>query len=373
LLSRYKSAYLSSEFFLNVLKELNKKEPEEPQKNESSYRRKASIAATRSFDFIYRMRIGDFVVVPGVRSQEYLFGVIISEEFSTPISRNTDVSKECHFEFKREIHWIRTVHKKNFPSSLSWGLSAQKTIYDITDFAEDINKLLSSSYMYKERFYHQLSVNTPDPITSFQWYQFQRAIFEVAEEKSKEIYIKTNVQSPGIVEFVTNPANIPVIIAGIGILFGNVEGNIKGQNISIKGIVPYFLPAERAKRIAERKKHELEVKKIDSEIMHLDEINRINIKKQEVELEALELNNQKTIVEIEKEKAELAKTKEDVLNQDLNQTELFLDKTKIINLNTKNSLPKFDKEQYDAIEALKVKDPSIHILNKSETNKDSID
>lgn len=375
LLNAYKSTYLSSDFYQNILKQLNKENPDEKQKNETSYKRKAGIAATRSFNFIYRMKIGDFVIVPGMRSQQYLIGIITSNEFSFEIDRITEnVNSKCLFQFKRAIHWIREIPKKNFPNSLSWGVNAQKTIYDITDFAEDINKLVATSYTYKNKFYHQLLVKTPDPISSYQWFQFQRAIFEVAEDKSKEIFIKTNVQSPGVVEFITDPANLPIIMIGIGLLFGDIDANKLGINVKFKGLMPYFMPAERAKRIAARKKSELETKEIELQTNSASRRAEIDLKKAEAELEALQLANKETKIELEKKEIELEEKKQ---QQQLKETdpeskkELFKQSTTTININDGSyTLPVFDKAQSNSIEALQVEDPSVNIEMSPEKKMD---
>lgn len=376
-LNGYKNIYLSSDFYKNLLKKMNEEEPTEKEKNESSYKRKASIAATRSFNFIYRMKIGDLVIVPGIRSQQYLIGIITSNEFDFEIDRVTEnITSACPFKFKRTVHWIREISKKDFPNSLSWGINAQKTIYDITSFAEDINKLIATSYIYKDNFYHQLLVKTPEPITSYQWFQFQRAIFEVAEEKSKEIFIKTNVQSPGVVEFITNPTNLPIIMIGIGLLFGDIDATKLGINARFKGLIPYFMPAERAQRKALKKRLELETTEL--EIQH-DSANKraeIELEKLVEELEALKLTNKDKSLEIEKKEIEVEILRQQKLKKLSIESEekLFKESTKTIDINHRqDSLPSFDKAQSESIKDLQVEDPSVNIEKQYQKKKDSDD
>ncbi|GGI64706.1 hypothetical protein ACFQOY_13865 [Enterococcus alcedinis] len=373
ILSSYKTAYVSSQFYLDVLNELNKEKPDEFDKNVTRYKTKASITATRNFNFVYNMKIGDFVIVPGIRSQQYLIGIIVSEEFDSDIDRLTEaVTLLCPSSFKRKVHWIREIPKITLPNSLSWGLHAQKTIYDITAHAEDINKLVATSYIYNDKFYHQLLVNTPDPITSYQWFQFQRAIFEVAEDKSKEIFIKTNVQSPGVIEFVTNPDNLPIILVGIGVLFGDVDTSAIGINVKFKGLIPFFLPSERAKRIAQKIEQKLIAKKSEAQLKNVEQLAELELEKAKTEndiakaeLHALQLKNKQTQLELDDAQKQ---------SDDEKEKELFHETVQKIEIQDgEYKLPTFDENQHESIKQLQVEDPSVHFEKTHETRMDSDD
>lgn len=369
LLQAYKNIYLESDYYKNILKELNKKNPDNIRNNETSYKRKAGIAATRSFNFIHEMKIGDIVIVPGIRSKNYLIGIISSTPFSFELDRlSYKVGSLCDFKFKREVKWIRQISKTDFPSSLAWGINAQKTIYNVTEHAIDINKLISSSYIYKDVFHHSLNVGTPDPITSFQWFQFQKTIFEVTKEKSKEVYIKTNVQSPGIIEFITNPHNLPLILLGIGVVLGDISYENKGIkiNLSLKGLITYFSKAESLKRLTAEQEEQLKQKKIMLETQSLESAQELKHQMSEEELKAAQHENKKRELEIKEIEQRLkvdydTKIESENLNKKVNnviQTEKF------------SNFPQLDEEQKQSIEHLKIYDKSVKIENKYEMKRD---
>ncbi|WP_218773539.1 hypothetical protein, partial [Enterococcus faecalis] len=353
ILDYYKSVFLNSDYHKDNLSNLNKEFPENIKENEKSYKRKAGISATKVFNFIELMNIGDFVLVPGTSSDGFAIGIVISNAFSLSVNRLTDdVSKLCDYEIKRSVRWITDITRKQLPSNLYWVLSAHQTLFNITSHAIDFNKLIGSSYVYHGTFYHQLIVGTDDPINSYQWFQLQKAIYEVSEEKSEEIFIKTKVQSNGLIEFVTNPAYWPLIIIGGAVLFGDVSADLGTVKAKFKSPLLYFMPGARKKREQEQKKAELEIRKIEIEIEELEKRNG-----RSSELINLEIENKKTDLEIKKEALAASKidNKLKVLEYD--------EQEKKIN---SNQIPKLDNKQRKAISELKISSPDYEETNEKQ-------
>lgn len=390
---KYKSMFLESEYFKNILEQLKEDETVESQNANKIYRRKAFSAARRSFEFISSMKIGDFIVVPSSRSLCYAIGIISSDVFSSDIDRvNMIMKNKSNYKYKRKIIWLKQIERVNLPQSLSWGLTAHSTIYDITENAEDINKIIATSYVFKDTFYHQLLVTTEDDINSFQWFQFQRSIFEVAGEESESIFIKTNVQSPGFTELFANVDKIPIILVGIGALFGEVSVQWNGINVKFNGPLSFFMPGAKEKRDHEKKMRDLEYREKVAEVENLEsqnkpdetsdkqkkttlESSKLDNEQKKVNIEATVLANKQKELEIKKatDEANLAKDRLRAVEITKSQSEKQLETNNIhYNLEELNiKAPNFDSTQRKAINSLGIIDRSIEISHQKK--EDSLD
>lgn len=396
LYEQYKSIFLESEYFNNILEQL-KNDPEvDPNDANKIYRRKAFAAALRSFEFIVSMKVGDFIVVPSYRSQNYQIGIISTNVFISDLDRvNMTVDNLSLYKFKRKVIWLKNIYRANLPQSLSWGLTAHSTIYDITEHADDINKIVATSYVFKNTFYHQLLVTTEKNINSYQWFQFQRSIFEVAGEESESIFIKTNVQSPGFTELFAHVDKIPIILVGIGALFGEVSVQWNGVGVKLPGPLSYFMPGAKEKREHEKRMRDLEYREKLASVEALELANKSNQQDEEkntITLESSKLDNQQkeanikaTILTNQQKEIEL-----ESLKKAQNDVETAKDRSRALQLTNEQerkqletitvhyhpneiniTVPSFDDNQRNAIDDLGIRDLSLEISH--EKKEDSLD
>lgn len=240
---------------------------EEIKKEKTVELRRSSLRASRMFQFVEKMNINDFVIVPYKSSEKFLIGVITSECFTNPIPRiqllNDDgylAYDTCKFPIKRRVLWIKELSRKQFPDSLSWIKTAHQSLFNISDYANKLNPCIYPLYRYKENVYFRIGVNTTKKISSSAWLDYQLLLRKITGEKLDELYQKQKVQSPGdIILYVLQKYwwLLPLVMGG---LFGEVEINQAPFKIKFQGVFRFFSKGEKLKRklSAEKVKIELE-------------------------------------------------------------------------------------------------------------------
>lgn len=236
-----------------------------------------SHAASRTFKFMHSINIGDIVMVPSKRSEMFAIGIVESDVFEIT---DNDISEEkskfaIDKNFKRrKVSWVKEVNRKDVSENLYWILSAHQSIFCLNDSSDYINRLLSPLYTKGNQFHGIIKINTTKKITSTDWYTFYSVTKTVDSITKSDTAVKTNVQSPGIIEFISeNWIAVGAVIGGL------VFGEIDFMGIKLRGIVPYFFNEGEL----ERKKKRLENEKLSIEI----EKEKIEAKKMALELEAL--------------------------------------------------------------------------------------
>lgn len=256
-------------------------------------KRSSSIAASKAYKFIEKMQIGDVVIVPNERSSYFLLGIIISGPFDDDIHHvklesTLDISDDVgyqisSFEKKRRVFWIKEFSHNELPRKLSWIFKTRQTIYELTHFANEINPLLSLTYFYKDNFYTRINVTSKKPLSTDDFFNLQKTIRELSLQKSKsDIFQKIDIQSPGFISLNTILENWQVIMVIIGSLFGNVDIDVAGFKMHVKGIIPYFLGREHQKTMElleeNIKEEEVRSKRDDNTLKELQ------IKKEQLQL-----------------------------------------------------------------------------------------
>lgn len=293
--ARYKEIFTET----NILKydKEHKDNPETPIKKKehlTTIKRSSAIAASKSFKFIEEMKIGDIVMVPGTTT--FMLGFITSNVFDKEIDHiaqndlleDSEISTTgypvSNFEKKRRVYWIKEISRKELPDKLSWVINARQAVHDITENAEDINPLISSTYVYKEAFHARIGVTTTQRISTAELFELQKVIVETAEDKANEIYQKTSVQSPGQVILQTIEDNWQIILIILGVLVGKADIPVKNGKVTIKGLIPYYFGKEHKLDIQE-KENDLALQKEKVKSAKLDNnLKKLKIKEKELEL-----------------------------------------------------------------------------------------
>lgn len=257
LLDKYKQIFQENDLnIFNNLPQVQKMSTGERKKAKSKEAGRSTYRAKRVFNFIEKFNIGDFVVVPYKSSRKFLIGIIVSECFEDDIDHMESLDELgqltydiSNFEFKRRVLWVKELSRKNFPDKLSWIKTAHQSIFNIKDFANDLNPYITPFYKYQDNFYSRIGVNTSKKISSSSWLDYQLTLQKiVGDENLEDVYQKQRVQSPGdIVIYALSNAwwLIPLIISS---LFGEIEINQGQVKIKMQGVIRYFSKGERLKR-----------------------------------------------------------------------------------------------------------------------------
>ena len=214
-----------------------------PRELLAKVKRSSSIAASNNFMFIETMQVGDIVIVPYDRSSKFLIGTVLSDVSEDDISHIHFSDEENRYEIsdfhkKRRMLWIKEINNDDLPDKLKWIRYAHQSVFNISNYADMINPLLSSKYIYKEQFHSRIGVQTNNPIFDDEFYNFQKVTHDFKQPGDK-IQQKTKVQSKG--DFIQQISQVDwkTLVTITSVLVGNVKiPTFNGATLEVKGIIP---------------------------------------------------------------------------------------------------------------------------------------
>lgn len=242
-------------------------------------------AASRTFKFVNEISIGDIVIVPSRRSERFVIGIVESDPFEIT---NADIEKKkSKFPIdenhkRREVRWIKEVNRNDISEKLYWIFSAHQSILCLNDNSDYINRLISPIYIQDKQFHGVIKINTKKDITSTEWYDFYSLVKQIDQLNKSATSVKPNVQSPGIIEFISQ--NWESIASSIAILTGIVFGEVDIKGARIQGIVPYLKNQRNRELDIKLKELEIEKKKLEIKDKELE------IKSKEIDIKTKESN-----------------------------------------------------------------------------------
>lgn len=229
-------------------------------------------AASRTSKFIFDMKKGDLILVPSRNSKSFLLGIVTSDVYQ--ISED-DIKSQIGVNYavnpylkRRDMKWLKEISRSEISDKLYWLLSAHQTIFNLQENKEQINQLLAPIYIQDGLCHGTIKISKEKGLTLNEWYDLYSVIREMSQNTQDEIIIKTNVQSPGLIEFVTD--NAVTIIAVMTMLSGILWGKINVGGISVQGILPYFLTHKKERIEIEKAKKELEIMNEDKKAKQLE-------------------------------------------------------------------------------------------------------
>lgn len=175
-------------------------------------------AASRTQKFLDEIKVGDLVLVPSKRSTHFLIGVITSDVYE--ISEKDITSREqVHYAInpflkRRKVRWVKEVSRGEISEKLYWMLSAHQTIFDLQNQRDYINQLLAPIYIQNGKCHGTIKISKKKGLNSNEWYDLYSLIKKYSDTASQEVIVKTNVQSPGLIEFISD--NIGSVIPNNG-------------------------------------------------------------------------------------------------------------------------------------------------------------
>lgn len=252
--------------------------------------------ASRIYNFVQKMSLGDIVIVPYSGSKKFLVGVIIGEvyelteaeeevlknkkkeELISSNSRNSKVKEISIARKRRKVKWLNEVDKSELNPKLLYTITMHQSVIDISEKGVYIDSLLSPMYIKDSKLYFNIKVTTQKSISLENWTNFYNTLSNIYEKEDK-LTVKTRVESEGFISFVSEIFNWKYL------LFYFAVGNYKDY----KGVIPYICSFMLDK---ENRKLELEKKKLSVEEQKLNilkqtqeiRLNELEILKKEVDL-----------------------------------------------------------------------------------------
>lgn len=285
-------------------------------------------AVSRTQKFIVEMKIGDLILVPSRNSKEFLIGIITSDVFE--ITEEEITSKvEVNFAInpflkRRKVQWLKEISRGEISEKLYWILSAHQTIFNLEENKENINQLLAPVYIQNGLCHGTIKISKKEGLNANEWYDLYSIIKRQSENAEKEIIVKSNVQSPGLIEFVTE--NAVSILAVTTVLSGVLWGEISVAGIKVKGILPYF---------QSHRKGNLEIEKTKKELAMMDEDKKA--KQLENERAQFELEKDREVWETKKIENEAERLRHQLQISNFDAGRVFEDQTQMDNLDDQDA------------------------------------
>ncbi|WP_312507523.1 hypothetical protein [Lysinibacillus sp.] len=236
-------------------------------------------AASRTQKFIDEMKIGDLILVPSKKSTNFLIGVVTSDVFEITdeeVTSKVEVNYSINpFLKRRTVTWVKEVSRNEISEKLYWILSAHQTIFNLSEQSDYINQLLAPIYIQDGLCHGTLKISKQEGLDSNEWYDLYSIIKHQSDITDDKVIVKSNVQSPGLIELVAN--NPITVITTLVFLSGAVFGEINIGGVKLPGIIPYFqslrkeqIEIKASKKDLDMKDEEHRAKRIENERAELE-------------------------------------------------------------------------------------------------------
>lgn len=206
------------------------------------------IAAGQILRFANNIKINDIVLVPSEGSQRFLVGKIISAPYEiedTYLQKELDDElnyKKSNYKKRIDVKWLGWFNRSDADSALFKMIYTHNTLSIINEYKDFINRALFPYYIQDDKLYTTYRVTETNDIQGSYLGQFiyQYSSISMLLDPENRLNSKANVQSPGIVEFISNSKEIGIFVAmivvgAITITYGG-KVMIYGKEFSASGI-----------------------------------------------------------------------------------------------------------------------------------------
>jgi len=169
--------------------------------------------ATQLLDFAYNLKKGDTVIIPS-HSSDYIAIGIVLENASYIGERKTEDEKECPFEKRKKIKWLKVnLNLEKLDSNLLHLKYTRRTITEIDEYTSGlIERIVSPLFIKNDDAHLSLTLEKDDSVKAVDLFETWLDLFQLTEDfaieegieaKKSDFDIRINVQSPGVVEFIS--------------------------------------------------------------------------------------------------------------------------------------------------------------------------
>lgn len=206
-------------------------------------------AAGQMLRFVNNIKINDIVVVPSEKSERFLVGKVTGRPFEISDKELTEsIDEELHYtksDFKKRIkvRWMGWFRREDADSALYKMIYTHNTLSTVNDYRSFINRALLPYYIQDDKLYLTYKVTETSDIQGMYLgqfvYQYSKINFLLSPENRLDS--KVNVQSNGVVEFISESVHAGLLIfflvssGGITFLGGKVT--LFGKEFEATGLL----------------------------------------------------------------------------------------------------------------------------------------
>lgn len=227
----------------NELKKLFKErysDLEEKYTSDKGFIQYVSLTVNKLKRFVDEIKLGDIVVLKDRGKNQIKFGKVISEAEK---SENTDLKIDDSLGYCnkiRRVKWLQTINKDDAQSELKLALTVRHAVSIISNekVKEEINREIFSLFYRNQDLHMIFRVEKKENIEFDEFNEFQSIINNLKNQclietnTENRLNIKSNVQSPGPLEYFGNPEIIKYIYSALIIGGGAVVA--AGAYIALK-------------------------------------------------------------------------------------------------------------------------------------------
>lgn len=195
------------------------------------------------YRFLFELKVNDIVMIPSNNSSHISFGIIESDTYIEEITETAVDMGLCSFAKRRKVNWIKTVQRDRLDPYLYRMMQAHQAISNANDYANYIDRTLHSYYIKGEKAHLVVNVKQENQISAVDMITYVSTLLDLVplienpespDEtfKKEDVDLKLNVQSPGLMEFISN---LPYVVTILGlVIVGLVGGSFKFKNTNAK-------------------------------------------------------------------------------------------------------------------------------------------
>lgn len=189
------------------------------------------------YRFVKELSIGDIVIIPSANSDQISIGVITSDIFSNP-NYEKDYLKEnpeteivlCTYHKRRHVEWLKTIRKAKLDIYLSKVLASHHAISSISDYAMYVDRAIYDIYEKDNKIHAIFHTTRTNGITLHELRDFFDSLSDLIDDASanfgidgasKDIEVKLNIHSPGIIEIATCVMGTGIALSGVIFALGH--------------------------------------------------------------------------------------------------------------------------------------------------------
>lgn len=200
-------------------------------------RRKISDIASKIYRFLYEIKIGDIVICPG--NDSVLIGKIQGKVYISDGKYKVSDSKDSdeyigNLNKVRKVEWINEIKRENLEPNIKLELRVVHGLSQINrmQVISEINRAIYSFYTYNNETHSIYRIKNQEDIEFVKYAKFiecinavYKRIGETDQISEHNLYIKSNINSPGPIDIFGTPDLVYRITERVEIILkkGNIE------------------------------------------------------------------------------------------------------------------------------------------------------
>ena len=211
--------------------------------------------------FMLEMKPGDVVIMPNPGGARYAFGEVTDE---APFEVGGDTwDDEDIYRKRRRVKWIMRRDWAELDPKLYYALRAPQALTKLTPYADYLDRAMYAIYSKGGETHVRLDIQEAGGIDGDNFFEMGHSLLSLCREFRKEanlpeqgskIEVRSNVQSPGVIEFIIAAPYIAAFLAStltVAVFGGRIQSEKFGINIGtdglLKGVSDFLM--ERQKRL----------------------------------------------------------------------------------------------------------------------------